>query len=261
MTQFAIWPTLENGKKYLVKGFIIMMNLEVATSWITLLTFTIAYCASVSTVGAFSAWITKKMGDDTASVLGFLSLNPLVHIDPVGFVFLCLFSFGWGKRIPINPFNITGPYRLLKLVGAYLAESIAYFTSALIGMIILIASFGLPVLLCAQQMLASVYNMSHLYLVNTCPALSSFEVVIAFILIAFISLNLILGVLNLLFNGVNVLMYYIIEMVPEWDEYRYYISLFAHIVLILLFSQDMRLFAIRFISLIGYLIAQTLYLV
>ena len=52
-------------------------------------------------------------GDDTAKVMGRLTLNPLPHIDPMGTIFLPLFLlfigspflFGWAKPVPINPYN------------------------------------------------------------------------------------------------------------------------------------------------------------
>lgn len=42
------------------------------------------------------------LGDDTAKKSGRLSLNPLKHIDPVGFLMLIIAHFGWAKPVPIN---------------------------------------------------------------------------------------------------------------------------------------------------------------
>ncbi|MBQ5321691.1 MAG: site-2 protease family protein [Oscillospiraceae bacterium] len=44
-----------------------------------------------------------KLGDDTAAMQGRLSLNPLVHLDPIGTVCMLLFGFGWAKPVPVNP--------------------------------------------------------------------------------------------------------------------------------------------------------------
>jgi len=46
------------------------------------------------------------MGDQTAKRMGRLSLNPLTHIDPIGFIALVLVGFGWGKPVPFNPYNL-----------------------------------------------------------------------------------------------------------------------------------------------------------
>ncbi len=51
-------------------------------------------------------YAAMKLGDNTARNLGRLSLNPLSHIDPVGFVFLLLFGFGWAKPVPVNMRNV-----------------------------------------------------------------------------------------------------------------------------------------------------------
>jgi Zn-dependent protease len=49
------------------------------------------------------------MGDQTAKRMGRLSLNPLSHIDLVGFLALVLVGFGWGKPVPFNPYNLRYP--------------------------------------------------------------------------------------------------------------------------------------------------------
>ena len=43
------------------------------------------------------------LGDPTAKNAGRLTLNPIKHIDPVGFLFMLIFRFGWAKAVPINP--------------------------------------------------------------------------------------------------------------------------------------------------------------
>ena len=46
-----------------------------------------------------------KLGDDTPRIEGRLTLNPLDHIDPVGFIMLMFAGFGWGKPVHVNPRN------------------------------------------------------------------------------------------------------------------------------------------------------------
>lgn len=50
--------------------------------------------------GFASYWL----GDPTPKLQGRLSLNPLKHIDPIGFLALFFAGFGWGKPVEINPF-------------------------------------------------------------------------------------------------------------------------------------------------------------
>jgi len=55
-------------------------------------------------------WIAYKYGDSTAKDLGRLSINPLIHVDPVGTILVpailyfsgAPFIFGWAKPVPIN---------------------------------------------------------------------------------------------------------------------------------------------------------------
>jgi Zn-dependent protease len=51
------------------------------------------------------AWTAWKLGDDTAKMLGRVSLNPIDHIDPVGTLLLPLLGvpFGWARPVPFNP--------------------------------------------------------------------------------------------------------------------------------------------------------------
>jgi Zn-dependent protease len=55
------------------------------------------------------AWMAYKLGDRTAKYEGRLSLNPLVHIDPLGFLMVLLVGFGWAKPVPVNPFYFKNP--------------------------------------------------------------------------------------------------------------------------------------------------------
>ena len=51
------------------------------------------------------AYAAYKLGDDTPKYQGRLTLNPLAHLDPVGFVLLIFAHIGWGKPVEINPRN------------------------------------------------------------------------------------------------------------------------------------------------------------
>ncbi len=51
------------------------------------------------------AIVAYKLGDDTPKLEGRISLNPLAHIDPIGFIMLIFAHFGWGKPVNVNPRN------------------------------------------------------------------------------------------------------------------------------------------------------------
>lgn len=73
---------------------------------------------------AAHGYVASKLGDQTASIMGRVSLNPLRHIDPIGTIILPLlmlaaggFIFGWAKPVPIAYQNLRNPRRDMALVG------------------------------------------------------------------------------------------------------------------------------------------------
>lgn len=73
------------------------------------------------TVHEFShALVGRILGDTTAEREGRLTLNPLAHIDPIGFLMLLVAGFGWAKPVPFNPYALKHPTRdavLIALAG------------------------------------------------------------------------------------------------------------------------------------------------
>jgi len=69
-------------------------------------------------------WVAKKFGDNTASDLGRLTLNPIKHIDLVGTIILPAlllisftgYIFGWAKPVPVNPMNFKKPRQTMAIV-------------------------------------------------------------------------------------------------------------------------------------------------
>lgn len=53
------------------------------------------------------AFVADRFGDPTPRSYGRVSLNPLRHLDPVGTLMLLIFHFGWGKPVPIDPYNLS----------------------------------------------------------------------------------------------------------------------------------------------------------
>jgi len=76
-----------------------------------ILNFFIVFLFSLSVHESAHAWTSERFGDDTGRVLGRISLNPLVHIDPIGTILFPLLGmvrgigFGWAKPVPVNPLN------------------------------------------------------------------------------------------------------------------------------------------------------------
>jgi Zn-dependent protease len=81
------------------------MNLDFAQ----LLTGFIVLVVSLTVHEAAHAWSADRLGDSTARLLGRLSLNPAVHVDPIGTILFPLIAMatnlpliGWAKPVPVN---------------------------------------------------------------------------------------------------------------------------------------------------------------
>lgn len=89
------------------------------------------------------AWAANRLGDPTPRLQGRLTLNPIAHIDPIGFLMLLLFRFGWAKPVQVNPFNfdnrergmawvsLAGPAMNLAL--GFVATLLYWFTALRMG--------------------------------------------------------------------------------------------------------------------------------
>jgi Zn-dependent protease len=77
------------------------------------LTYYVVLLFSLSVHESAHGWMAQRMGDDTASLQGRISLNPLVHIDPVGTVLIPMLQIfwggvpllGWAKPTPVGAHN------------------------------------------------------------------------------------------------------------------------------------------------------------
>lgn len=57
----------------------------------------------------FHAWVARLLGDRTAEREGRLTINPLAHLDPFGFLLILVAGFGYAKPVPYNPYNLKYP--------------------------------------------------------------------------------------------------------------------------------------------------------
>jgi Zn-dependent protease len=107
---------------------------------------------SLSVHESAHAWMAWRLGDNTAKDLGRVSLNPIVHIDPIGTVLFPLIQIftnvpllGWAKPTPYNPANFRRDVSMRKghmLVAA--AGPVSNFLLALVftGILIVIVRTG-----------------------------------------------------------------------------------------------------------------------
>ncbi len=69
------------------------------------------FLLAISVHESAHAYIAYRLGDPTAKDLGRVTLNPIPHIDPFGFIALFIVHFGWAKPVPVNPANLREPIR------------------------------------------------------------------------------------------------------------------------------------------------------
>ncbi len=63
-------------------------------------------------------FVANKLGDPTAKDEGRLSLNPLRHLDPLGFLFMIIFRVGFAKPVPVNPLYFKNPKKGMLITAA-----------------------------------------------------------------------------------------------------------------------------------------------
>jgi Zn-dependent protease len=93
-------------------------------SFLDIVAFLLSLLIAIDVHEFAHAWMANELGDPTARYQGRLSLNPLVHLDPMGTVMMIFsvfygFGIGWGKPVPVNPVYLRkGPRVGLGLVSA-----------------------------------------------------------------------------------------------------------------------------------------------
>jgi Zn-dependent protease len=95
-----------------------MGEIDLANFISHLVIYMVVLLLAISAHEAGHAWMSYKFGDDTAYLLGRVTLNPVAHTDPIGTLLIPIISFilgavggalgsipliGWGKPTPVNP--------------------------------------------------------------------------------------------------------------------------------------------------------------
>ncbi|RLC32425.1 site-2 protease family protein, partial [Candidatus Woesebacteria bacterium] len=101
----------------------------------------LAFIVAITIHETAHAWMADRLGDPTARLMGRLSLNPLVHYDPIGTTLLLVLvimraigipviPFGWAKPVRFDPYNLKNPRRDSALIS--FAGPLANLTLAII---------------------------------------------------------------------------------------------------------------------------------
>jgi len=131
------------------------------------------------------AYIADTLGDGLPRRMGRVTLNPLAHLEPMGTLLMLLVGIGWGRPVPVNPYNTRNPKAALGLTAA--AGPVSNFVVAAIA--------GLPIKLDLVPW-SSPFNQSNALVL----ALGGwqFDEYLSVYLSAIVLFSLILGVFNLI---------------------------------------------------------------
>lgn len=80
------------------------------------------------------AFVAVKLGDDTPKLRGRVTINPMAHIDPLGFLMIFLFGFGYAKPVEVRARNFKKPKRDMAIVA--LAGPLSNFIQAFVYLLI-----------------------------------------------------------------------------------------------------------------------------
>jgi Zn-dependent protease len=123
---------------------------------------------------AAHAWSADRLGDPTARTLGRVSLNPVVHIDPIGTIVFPLIALltnlpiiGWAKPVPVDPRNLGHgwKHKFMAIAAAGPASNIVMAVVAAMGVRLMgFENAGEPVfrflaLMVVINVLLAVFNM------------------------------------------------------------------------------------------------------
>lgn len=133
---------------YILLGCLVLFSIfTYSTGNIVSLLFTIPPVIIAITFHEFAhAWMADKLGDETPRMQGRLTLNPVSHLDPVGFVLLMFAGFGWGKPVQIDTRNFNRNVSvqkgevLVSLAGPVMNFILAILFAVIFGAVYMLAS-------------------------------------------------------------------------------------------------------------------------
>ncbi|MBM6860297.1 site-2 protease family protein [Clostridium saudiense] len=133
--------------------------------------------------GYGKAFVADKLGDRTPRFQGRLTLNPAAHLDPLGFLMILLFGFGWTKPVETNPSAFKRGYKdsIKASIAPPLANLIVGFLGALIYVLFNKLFMWIPenIFVVIAAMLGYIVNVNIMLAVFTLlplPGLAGFDI-------------------------------------------------------------------------------------
>jgi hypothetical protein len=177
-----------------------MLTIEVAESIAVIIVFLVAYALSATLVEAGAAWFSHKMGDNTAAEEGWLSLNPLHHMDFIGIILVMVTRFAWVRMVPVNTFRVKQSYREMRIFLIFFTQTCISLLIGLSALTVLTLWFGYSNLNKALALFLQSPNPLTSY-IKLYPEKSSLALVGAFFLVALVVYTSLMASLTIIANG------------------------------------------------------------
>lgn len=115
---------------------------ELFTNPLAFLIWIIALLVAITVHEFAHAWTAERLGDPTAKLSGRVTLNPIAHLDPIGTLMLIIARIGWGKPVPVDPFNFRHPRRDMAIT-SFAGPAANLILAAILSIILRLAYFTL----------------------------------------------------------------------------------------------------------------------
>src|SRR6266850_3035432 len=149
-----------------LRGGLVSPVQRAANDPIGFVAFVIAIILGITVHEFMHAYAATRLGDDTARLMGRLSLNPMAHLDPFGTLLIVLAGFGYGKPVPFNESRLRST---LGVAAVALAGPLANFALA--------ALFAIPLRFGSADVLGNVYVTVLIYIVRMNCILGIFNLI------------------------------------------------------------------------------------
>lgn len=201
-----------------------MLDIFSKEGLISFLYFLPALLLSLSIHEFGHAIVAYKLGDRSQQERGRLTLSPFAHIDPIGFIFIALFGFGWGKPVMVDDrcFEKRGKGNMLvALAGPMFNLALAFVITIVVKLL----------------MMTGIYNVLE--------PVGEVGKIISTILFTTIEFNVIFAVFNLIpippFDGSKVLYYFLPYNAKKWMDK---IEQYSFILLLIFLFTDLYVYLI-----------------
>lgn len=205
----------------IVLAIIILMGIFSMSSaeWLYLLLTLPAVIIAVTFHEFAHAFAADRLGDTTPRNQGRLTLNPLSHLDPFGFLLMMFAHIGWGKPVQINPNNFN-------------SNKSRGFCEAMVSLAGPLMNFFLAVISCVAYLLI-------VALASTQFKTGAIGNIILYLLSILITVNIGLGIFNLIplppLDGEKIFRNFLPYKAKEWLD-RNYQTLYTVFMLLWIFG-------------------------